>query len=137
MRRRFVAAIASLSLVALVGTSAIAAPPAGMIRARASAAAEAGGKILLKAKVIRPDQSATFSASAVVTLDGGAVPVDLRLAGKRSFLALKKVAIPAEESLGCKTVEITVNYGATTEVFTRMVSVVAEGTDLETAPACV
>lgn len=134
MTRRLTAIATSLALVAFLGTSVTAAPPS-QVRARAGVA-EAGAKMLVKAKVIRPDRTRSFSASATVQLDGGAVMVDLRKAGKRSYLALKGVPVPAEETLGCKDVQVTITYGDETIVRDVKGVVIAPDSDPELAPTC-
>jgi len=134
MNRRLTAILSSLALVALLGSSVTAAPPS-QVRARAGVA-EAGGKMMVKAKVIRPDRTRAFSATATVQLDGGPVTVDLRVVSKNAYLALKKVPVPAEETLGCKDVQVTVSYGDETVVRDVKGVVIAPGSDPELAPAC-
>lgn len=134
MHRRLTAIVTSLALVAFLGSAVTAAPPT-QFRARAGVA-EAGGRMLVKAKVVRPDRTRSFSATATVQLDGGPVTVDLRKAGKNSFLALKKVPVPAEETLGCKDVQVTISYGDATEVRDVKGVVIAPDSDPELAPAC-
>ncbi|MFO1540105.1 MAG: hypothetical protein ACKOTZ_06615 [Chloroflexota bacterium] len=134
MNRRITAIVSSLALVAFLGSSVTAAPPS-QVRARAGIA-EAGAKMLVKAKVIRPDRTRAFSATATVELDGGPVTVDLRRAGKRSYLALTRVDVPADEALGCKDVQVTVTYGDETVVKDVKGVVIAPESDPELAPAC-
>jgi hypothetical protein len=74
------------------------------------------GTIVVQAKVLHPVRGRTFSATATAkfTGAGGPVTVNLRRAG-RSYVAIGKIRVPADQAVGPVTVEITIVYGGVTE----------------------
>ena len=145
-RQRLLAAIAALAMVATLGTATVAREPgsggnhgkkpAPTFKVTAKPA-EQGGPMRFKVKVIHGSRTVDVTATAVATLDGGDVEQALAQRGKQSRLYMGRTQISATETLGCKTVVITVTYGTDTpQVFTKAVPVVADGTDMETVEPC-
>lgn len=145
-RQTLTAAIAAIALVTSLGTATLAkgggqgghGGQAKPVTFRVTAKpAEQGGKMRVKVKAIHGDRTVTVTSTAVVTLDGGDTDVTLAQRGHRSRNYMGRADVPLAESLGCKTVVVTVTYGTDTpQVFTRAAAVVAPGTDMETVEAC-
>jgi len=114
MRRSAVAAILSLLLVALVGSSVSAARPDATFGARANHAQQ-GGALKIVAKVKHPVKRTAFSATAVVHFATGDVSIELRRAG-RSFVARARVPVAVDAALGPVSIDVTINYGETIQM---------------------
>jgi len=74
------------------------------------------GTIVVQAKVVHAVRGTTFSATAVAhfTGAGGDVTVNLRRAGK-SFVAVGKIRVPADQAAGPVVVDVTIVYGGVSE----------------------
>ncbi len=116
MKRLGTLAIVSLAFVALFGSTALAATPATSFVARANHA-EQGGSLQINARVLHGDRSSAFGASAVVHFASGDVAVTMTRNG-RSLTARGRVAVAADAALGPVAVDVTITYGATTQVVT-------------------
>ena len=118
MKRLGIFALTTLAVVAIFGSTALAAGPSASFSARANHA-EQGGALHVTAKVMHGDHKSTFSASAVVHFASGDVSVDLTRNG-RSLNAHARVPVAADAAIGPVAVDVTITYGLTT----RVVSVV-------------
>jgi hypothetical protein len=116
MKRIGILAVVVLSLVAIFGSTALAARPAASFVARAGTA-EQGGSLHVRAKVKHAVRTNTFSASAVVHFASGDVSVTLKRHG-RSYTANGRVPVAADETLGPVSVDVTIEYGGTTQTLT-------------------
>jgi len=116
MKRLGVLAAITFACVAMFGSTAVAARPAVKFVAHANHAAQSGS-LLVTAKVLHPVRVTTFSATAVVHFASGDVTVTLKRHG-RSFVAGTRVPVAADATLGPVMVDVTIVYGATTQVVT-------------------
>jgi hypothetical protein len=116
MKRLGVLAVITLACVATFGSTAVAARPAAKFVAHANHAAQ-GGSLLVTAKVLHPVRATAFSASAVVHFTSGDVTTTLKRHG-RAFVAGARVPVAADATLGPVMVDVTIVYGATTQVVT-------------------
>ena len=116
MKRLGALAVVTLACVALFGSTALAAQPAATFAAHANHAAQ-GGSLLVTARVNHAVRASTFSATAVVHFASGDVSVTLKRHG-HSFNAGARVAVGATEAIGPVAVDVTINYGITTQVLT-------------------
>ena len=114
MRRLGILMVLTLALVASLGATTIAAKPAPVFKAHASAAAQ-GGSLHISARVLHVSRTSTFGATAVVHFASGDVTVALKRAG-HSFHAGGRVPVAADAALGPVAVDVTISYGATTQV---------------------
>jgi hypothetical protein len=92
------------------GTTGPAAPAAQHTvgySARCSAAAQ-GGAIHVLAKVRHGARGKSFSATATAAFTSS-TPVDLRRAG-RSFTAVGRIPVPADQAVGPVSVSVTITY---------------------------
>lgn len=115
MKRLGILAVLTLAFVAAFGATAFAAKPASFA-ARANHA-EQGGSLHVTAKVKHADRTSTFSASAIVHFASGDVSVTLKRHG-HSYTAAGRAPVAADETVGPVSVDVTINYGATTQVLT-------------------
>ena len=116
MKRLGALAVVTFACIALFGSTALAAGPTASFAARANHAAQ-GGSLLVTARVNHAVRTSTFSASAVVHFASGDVTVTLERHG-HSFSAGGRVTVAANETLGPLAVDVTILYGATTQVLT-------------------
>lgn len=114
MKRLGILAILTLTLVAALGSTTIAARPAAAFHARAGVAAQ-GGSLHVTARVGHPVRGTDFSATAVVHFTSGDVTVTLKRHG-RSFHAGTRVPVAADATLGPVAVDVTITYGASVQV---------------------
>jgi hypothetical protein len=118
MKRLGIFAVTALAFVAIFGSTALAARPAASFTAHANHA-EQGGSLRVAAAVRHGDHKTAFSASAVVHFASGDVSVDLTRNG-RSLTAHGKVPVAANAAVGPVAVDVTINYGLTTQVVSVM-----------------
>jgi hypothetical protein len=116
MKRLGILAVLTLTLVAALGATTLAARPATSFTAHAGHAAQ-GGSLHITARVAHPVRGTAFSASAVVHFSSGDVTVALKRDG-RSFHAGTRVPVAADATLGPVAVDVTVTYGAIIQVVT-------------------
>ncbi len=67
-----------------------------------------GGSIQVRAKVLHPDRTLAFSASAVTSFSGTTIWT-LKQSGK-SYVAVRKIPVPAGQIAGPVDVIVTINY---------------------------
>ena len=116
MKRLGILAALAFTFVAIFGSTALAARPAASFVARANHATQ-GETLKVKAKVKHADRSSTFAATAVVHFASGDVTATLKRNG-HSYTARVRVPVAADEALGPVSVDVTIEYGATTQVLT-------------------
>lgn len=118
MKQRLALAVVAMLAMTIVGTAAVSAHrPTLSLGARVTPA-DAGGSIHVQAKALHATRGTTFSAVAVATFASGDVTVNLRRAG-RSFVAVGKIPVPADQPAGPVTVVVTITYGGVDTPFTR------------------
>ena len=113
MKRLGILAVVTLALVAVLGSTALAAKPAASFWARAGHAAQ-GGSLHVLARVKHADRSQAFSASATVHFASGDVVMDLNRHGK-SFTAGGRVPVADDEAVGPVAVDVTITYGVSVQ----------------------
>lgn len=97
--------------------------------------AHPGGSIKVKATVRHATRGKTFTASAAATFTSSSANVDLRRTGK-SFVAVGKIAVPADQATGPVTVTVTITYDGTPTVLTCTSQISPADTDTaDTSPA--
>lgn len=131
MRRAVFAVVAGLMVVALVAPITTAAQPAPSFRANSSAA-EPGGAFHVQAKVLHWTRGSTFSAEVTVHFKPGDASGDVTMAMKRSgksFVALARVPVPADQPLGPVAMDVTVTYNGTPYAVPTFNGMVVEDTD--------
>jgi hypothetical protein len=116
MRRLGFMLVLTFALVASLGATTVAARPDASFRAHASSATQ-GGTLHVSGKVVHAVRANAFSATAVVHFPTGDVTVTLKRAG-HSFHAGARVAVPADAAVGAVAVDVTITYGAITQVVT-------------------
>ncbi len=65
-----------------------------------------GGSIQVRAKVLHPDRTLAFSASAVTSFSGTTIWT-LKQSGK-SYVAVRKIQVPTDQTLGPVTVTVSI-----------------------------
>lgn len=138
MKQRLAAATLALLMVGALGASTVSAhgptdhpsgTPSGKSTTNPSTSHQAvsytarctpahpGGSIHVQAKVRHAVRSKTFTAAAKATFTSSSANVTLRRAGK-SFVAVGKIPVPADQATGPVTVTVTITYDGTPTVLT-------------------
>ncbi len=79
--------------------------------------AHPGGSIKVRAKVLHATRGTSFTASAAAAFTTPSASVPLRQRGK-SFVAVGKIPVPADQATGPVIVTVTIMYGETSTVLT-------------------
>jgi hypothetical protein len=79
--------------------------------------AHPGGSIKVRAKVRHATRGTTFTATAAAAFTSPSASVDLHQRGK-SFVAVGKIPVPADQVAGPVTVTVTITYDGTPTVLT-------------------
>ena len=116
MKRLGTLAIVSLTFVTMFGSTALASRPSTSFVARANHA-EQGGSLQVNARVKHGDRSVALGATAVVYFATGEVAVAMTQHGNALNMRVR-VPVAADAALGPVAVDVTITYGATTQVVT-------------------